>query len=383
MVPVDHPDGRVVCFIIPQAEGLPVNYEGVYYTRIGAQTKHMPALELQRLMAESKPARWLDEICLSGLTPLEVMNLLEVHRFYQMMKAPWPGDLDEVMQGLAAEGMLVPEQTRKEYAITKMGMLLLAKSFEGCPDDIAWKSVRIVKYKGKSNTDDILFDETFDKGLATGFDGMVDKAMSRMESHYERKGSQRHVIDFVPRDAVRELLANAIIHRDFNVAKKVLLEIFSDRVKITNAGQSLTAPERMIDKNQTRNMKLLEVMSKCGLSEDLGSGIDKVVEAVEYRHAPPPSFESQEGATEVTLYSEKFKMEREHLRVACYQHCALKHVRKQFMTNSSFRERLNLDEASARTVSKILSGLVEKKIIKKVSDNGDSKKYARYVPYWA
>lgn len=68
---------------------------------------------------------------------------------------------------------------------------------------------------------------------------------------------------------------------------------------------------------------------------------------------------------------------------ACYQHCVLQYVLRKQMTNQSLRERFGLSESSSNTVSQIINAATDQKLIKMDPNAPDSRRYARYIPYWA
>ena len=78
-------------------------------------------------------------------------------------------------------------------------------------------------------------------------------------------------------------------------------------------------------------------------------------------------------------------MDRDDRIRACYQHCCLRYVMNQKMTNQSLRERFKLPESKSGTVSQIISATVEAGKIKADSTGSGtvSKRYSRYVPIWA
>jgi ATP-dependent DNA helicase RecG len=68
---------------------------------------------------------------------------------------------------------------------------------------------------------------------------------------------------------------------------------------------------------------------------------------------------------------------------ACYQHCCLKYVMNEKMTNQSLRERFKLAEDRGATVSQIIAGTVEKQMIKAADPSQASTRYRSYLPFWA
>lgn len=68
---------------------------------------------------------------------------------------------------------------------------------------------------------------------------------------------------------------------------------------------------------------------------------------------------------------------------ACYQHCALKWVVSKRMTNQSLRDRFRFPESKAAITSQIIAATIEVGLIKPDQTVGGSRKYARYLPFWA
>ena len=67
---------------------------------------------------------------------------------------------------------------------------------------------------------------------------------------------------------------------------------------------------------------------------------------------------------------------------ACYQHCVLKYVIREKMTNQTLRERFHLKSHDSVTVTQIITATLDERMIKQ-DERIDSRKYAQYVPYWA
>ncbi len=70
---------------------------------------------------------------------------------------------------------------------------------------------------------------------------------------------------------------------------------------------------------------------------------------------------------------------------ACYQHCCLKYVMGEMMTNQSFRERLGISnsKASIDAVSRTITATLEKEMIQLNALENSSRRYAKYIPYWS
>jgi ATP-dependent DNA helicase RecG len=76
-------------------------------------------------------------------------------------------------------------------------------------------------------------------------------------------------------------------------------------------------------------------------------------------------------------------MDRNDRIRACYQHCALRWVMSERMTNQSLRERFDLAEDKAAIASQVIAATIEAGLIKPDESVGGSRKFARYLPFWA
>jgi ATP-dependent DNA helicase RecG len=190
-----------------------------------------------------------------------------------------------------------------------------------------------------------------------------------------------------PELAIRELVANALIHQDLNMrGDGPMVEIFSDRIEITNPGQPLIDPLRFIDEPpQSRNEALASFMRRMNMCEERGSGIDKVVFEVEFFQLPAPKFLVTENHTKVVLFAHRklSSMDRQDKIRACYQHACLLFVSNQRMTNATLRKRLSIQEQNYATASRIIGDTIQQKLVKPYDPESSSRKLASYVPFWA
>ena len=126
-------------------------------------------------------------------------------------------------------------------------------------------------------------------------------------------------------------------------------------------------------------------MRRMGICEEKSSGIDRVVHAAEVYQLPAPDFRAGHRRTVVAIYGPRpFEdMNREDRVRACYQHCALKWVMSERMTNQSLRERFHLPESKAAIASQVIAATIESGIIKPDEQVGAYRKFARYLPFWA
>ncbi len=164
-----------------------------------------------------------------------------------------------------------------------------------------------------------------------------------------------------------------------------MIEVYSDRVEISNPGEPVVPIERFIDGYQSRNERLADLMRRLHICEEKSSGIDKVVTAAEFYQLPAPDFRAGHQRTIVVIFGPKKleDMDRDDRTRACYQHCVLKWVMAERMTNQSLRDRFKLSESKSAIISQIISASLDARLIKPDEAVGASRKYARYLPFWA
>jgi ATP-dependent DNA helicase RecG len=164
-----------------------------------------------------------------------------------------------------------------------------------------------------------------------------------------------------------------------------MIEMYSDRIEISNPGIPSIKVERFIDEYRSRNEQLADIMRRFGICEEKGSGIDKVVSAAEVFQLPAPDFRVGDTRTTAVLFAHQnfADMSKTDRIRACYQHCCLLYVSNQRMSNQTLRERFRLSESQAATVSHIIGATKEASLIKTDESESNSTRYARYLHFWA
>lgn len=379
---VTHPDGRVLVFHIPsRPRGTAYHLDGKYLMRSGEALVPMSEDQLRRIFAEGEPD-WLEEHSKTGLDAQQVVELLDTQTFFELLKLPYPTERAGVIDRLLRERLI--DEIDGRYAVRRLGALTLAKKLADFPD-LARKAPRVVVYTGASKLETRL-DQTGTKGYAVGFQGLVHFIMSQLPQNEVIEDALRKEVKVVPEVVIRELAANALIHQDLSIGgASVMIEIYSNRVEISNPGEPLVPVERFIDGYQSHHERLADLMRRLGICEEKSSGIDRVVQAAEVYQLPAPDFRAGHRRMVVTIYGPRpfEQMDREDRIRACYQHSALKWVMSERMTNQSLRARFHLPESKSAIVSQIIAATIEAGLIKADEKVGGSRKFARYLPFWA
>jgi len=201
------------------------------------------------------------------------VQLLSTQTYFDLLKIPYPSNQEGVIDKFLTEGLIIKDKFT--YSITKLGAILFAKNladFEAAQR----KSVRVIVYKGNNKIETIR-EQIGSKGYAIGFEGIVDWINSQLPANEEIGKALRKETRMYPEIAIRELVANSLIHQDFAEKGFPMVEIYSDRIDISNPGNPLIKPERFIDEYVSRNEKLADLMRRMGFCEEKGSGLDKVI----------------------------------------------------------------------------------------------------------
>lgn len=376
-------DTYITLIKIPTASAAPVKFNGVEYIRIGSTTQKLaryPEKE-KHIWRNLGNSNFLKEIAKERLSVSEVSQLLSTETYFDMMGIPKPQNLLAEIDRFVSEGFV--QESEGTYSITNLGALLFAKDMNTFPT-VSKKAVRVISYKG-NNKLETLRDIHGQKGYAIGFEGVVSWVSGQLPENEEIGKALRKEVKIYPPIAIRELIANALIHQDFYAQGCPTIEIYSDRLEISNPGKPIIQANRFIDEYQSRNEELSDVMRRLGVCEEKGSGMDKVIASVELFQLPPIDILVQENRTIVSMYVYKTlgQMDNKEKVQACYQHACLKYVSNESMTNQSLRKRFGIDDKNAAIASRILKDAINSLLIKEEDPDSGSRKFKKYLPFWA
>ena len=379
-------EGRpVVVLEIPRAQGRPVQFQGVEFIRVGAYCQKLK----DHPQIEKDLWRVFDTTPFEAIVAAEradtdaVLSLLDYPSYFDLLGQPLPEGQDKILARFNEDRMIVPNQAG-HWDITNLGAILFAKNLDSFKS-LSRKAVRVIVYEGKDRLKTIR-EQVARKGYASGFEGLIE-FVNALLPHNEVIGQAlRRDVPMYPEPAIRELIPNALIHQDFSMTGSgPMIEIFANRMEITNPGLPLIDTQRFLDAPpRSRNEALASFMRRVGICEERGSGVDKVVFQTEFYQLPAPLFETVEGSTRAILFAHKTLRGMDHAdrSRACYLHACLRYVARNPMTNSSLRERFGIAEKNSAMASRIIREAMDDRLVKPY-DLKQGKKYAKYLPYWA
>lgn len=354
------------------------------YKRSAAQTVKMSSMEVALMIAGSHNISFEELVALSNATADETLNKLDYDAFFRMAFRNLPENKKAILDILADERFINTNPTNN-WNITNLGAILFARDIRQFKS-LKRKSVRIIVYKNSTRID-ALKEQEYDRGYAAGFEGLIKYVMDQLPVNEIIDHALREKTTMYPEIAIREFVANSLIHQDFSITGAgVMIEIFTDRIEITNPGAPLVEINRFIDTApRSRNEDIASILRRLNICEERGSGVDRAIAAIEVYQLPAPKFIRGEDYTKVIIYSHRqlTRMDKEDRVRACYQHCCLMYVSNQNTTNQSVRNRFNISESNYPMASRIIQETIQLGLIKYADPDSKSRKHANYIPYWA
>lgn len=374
----------VVLLEISRATRQPVRFKGTEFLRVGTYTKKL------KTFPEKERALWRifdqttfeDGMAAEHRDDAEVLKLLDYPAYFDLLKVPLPENRNGILSALAADD-LIRSCEAGGWNVTNLGAVLFARNLGNFPR-LRRKAVRVIQYRGAGRIKASKEREIV-KGYANGFDELINSITGLLPVDEIMTSALRKTVPRFPELAVRELVANALIHQDFFMTGTgPMVELFDDRIEITNPGEPLVDTRRFLDTPpKSRNETLASLMRRFGICEERGSGIDKVVFEVELAQLPAPLFEVPEGFTRTVLFAHKpfTRMNKNDRQRACYLHACLKYITGDCLTNASLRERFGIEAKNKASVSRYIREAVETGLIKP-DDGSRSRRWMKYVPFW-
>lgn len=382
---VEHPSGRVVLLEIPAAPGAPVSFQGIPYIRIGSATPKLTDYpeRYQQLIEALRPYRWEHGVARQYASGDEVLALLDYSQYFRLTNQPLPDNRAGIFDKLEADRLIVRD-VGERWNITNLGAIMFASHLGDFEASLARKAVRFVAYAGKNRATTVTHRHDGQKGYAVGFEGLVGYINDLLPKNEHIGKALREARPLFPELAIRELVANALIHQDMTVTGAgPQIELFADRIEISNPGAPLVKPERMIDlPPRSRNEALASLMRRMKMCEEQGSGLDKVLDAVELFQLPAPLLRAEDNSMQVVLYGPRSfaDMTPEERVRACYFHAVLKFLSGDKMKNATLCARLGIDPKNASQASGVINMALKAGLIR-VADPDHPR--AGYIPHWA
>jgi predicted HTH transcriptional regulator len=382
---VKHPKGNLVLLEIPATHTTPVEFDKTAYIRIGSATPRLSDFpeHYQKLISSLRAYNWEKAIAKSFVTEDEVVKLIDYPAYFKLTKQNLPANKKGILERLSADS-LIKKDVGGHWNITNLGAILFAENLDDFDTSLSRKGIRFVAYNGDNRAATVKQRIDGKKGYAKAFSGVVSYINNLLPVNELIGSTQRKPQLLFPEIAIRETIANALIHQDMTISGTgPLVELFDTRIEVTNPGKSLVQTDRMIDlPPRSRNEALASLMRRMEMCEEQGTGLDKVVISIEVNQLPPPKFQEMDNAMRVILFAPRSfaDMTVSERTRACYQHSIIKYLDGDKMKNATLCERFGIDKKNAAQASAVIKKALENKLIKAADPEHPR---GGYEPIWA
>jgi ATP-dependent DNA helicase RecG len=261
----------------------------------------MPQARYEKLLLDRAHGkrRWENELAegveLRDIDRDEVFRIVEAARSMGRLIGPVGTNLADILDRL---------KLRRDGRILQAAVVLFGKEFL---PDYPQCELRMARFRGTDKTE--FLDQ---RNVRAPAFKLLEEAQLFCQRHFPLPGKivpgqlQRVDKPLIPPDAMREILVNALIHRDYSIAGGAIsLAIFDDRVEVWSAGTYPTGitPEKLSKSHQSvqRNPIIADIFNRAGLIEKWGRGTNRVIDMCRQAKIAPPKFEEITGAAVVTF----------------------------------------------------------------------------------
>ena len=281
-------DGLEYIQIVVEPHSNPISYRGRFHYRSGSTKQVLKGAALTRLLLEKHGRTW-DDVPLPGVA----LGDLESRAFTELRRRGVDGDRlpRSILQ--ESDASVIDRLQLREGAYLKRAAVLL---FHPVPHRLVNEAyVKIGYFRGT----EILYQDIVQGDLFS----QIDRAMELLYSKYTRAlisydGIYRVETVPVPRDAMREAVTNAVMHRDYASPTSTQIRVYDDRISIGNAAQlppDWTAPSDQAMQSRPHNPQVAHAFFRAGMIEAWGRGIPRITELCREAGNPPPTWEVQPG----------------------------------------------------------------------------------------
>jgi ATP-dependent DNA helicase RecG len=373
--PIAQQTDNIYSIRVPRSIELHALSDGRVLIRSGTKNRPLGGQEILRL-ASTKTTGDFEAETVPGLTR-DVFSQQMIDEYLkkraERTKRPYNGKLEELLREIGA--------VDAEGQPTISGVLLFC---EYPQQWIPQSSVVFAKFVGKTPRGESgLAGYTRREELTGPLPRLIESAWnliwSEMAVSAVVKGLEREEKLEYPQFAVREAIVNAICHRDYRLkGRRIEIRMYSDRLEVISPGglPGFITVENIKDEHFSRNPRIVNGLFQWGYIEELGLGIDRMIEVMKQAGHQAPTFDARPYSFAVTLFNAREKQKPpEWTRNTNHRQArALQYIRENgSITNREYRQLCQ--SVSAETLRLDLVDMVEKNILVKIG----SKKGTHYI----
>jgi len=370
-------DHRQVLWItVPR--GLPHVYSmnGRYLERKGARTVSLSDRALRKLLVERGVLQF--EAQVPPGANMDDLDTQKVNGYIQTLDLPGDGNPEDILlwRGcLIQSSDSVEGNSPPEYCPTYAALLMFGKHPQRW---LPGATILAARFSGATMADRFI-KQDISGTLPEQLSQALAFVQANLRSVVRLVGLKREETSEYPLEAVRELLVNAVAHRDYNVqGDNIHLNIYADRIEVHSPGR-LPGPvnlENLLQARFSRNAVIVQILSDLGYVERLGYGLDRVVTSMRMYGLKAPQFEEVAGSFRVGLYRNAGDGLRSPLPVLRdFQDLALNPrqelalaflLRNRRITNSQYQELC--PDVSSETLRRDLVEMTAQNLLIKIGD---------------
>ena len=284
------------------SSNVPISYKGKYYYRSGSTMQEMNGAALQQFILKKMGRSW-DDMTNEGAT-LDDIDRKAVEYFLRkgieaqrISESELNSSTEEVLENL---GLVDDKGILKNAAILLFGKNPL-KFFP---------SVRFKIGRFGKDEADLMFQDVIEGNIIQ----MADRVMEALQAKYlvspvRFEGMQRYETLEIPKEALREILYNAIAHKDYT-GPDIQMHVYNDQIEIWNEGVLPEGYDENVlygkHSSKPRNRNIADTMFKAGFIDTWGRGYKKIREGFETAGIPTPKVQNFCGGVQVTIERTRF-----------------------------------------------------------------------------
>ena len=295
-------DGRAYIGVIIDSSNIPISYKGKYYYRSGSTMQEMNGVSLQQFILKKMGRSWDDII--NERATLDDIDRKAVEYFLRKgieAQRISESELNSSTEEVLANLRLIDDNG----GIKNAAILLFGKN--------PLKFIPSVRFKiGRFGIDeaDLMFQDVIEGNIIQ----MADRVLEVLQAKYlispvRFEGMQRYESLEIPKEALREILYNAIAHKDYT-GPDIQIHVYNNQIEIWNEG---ILPEGYDEdvlygkhSSKPRNRNIADTMFKAGFIDMWGRGYKKIREGFEKAGMSMPKVKNFCGGVQITIERSKF-----------------------------------------------------------------------------
>jgi ATP-dependent DNA helicase RecG len=293
---IPHPDcppgSRVLVFRVPPRPlGIPIKHDGRYWMRKEDSLVEMSEIRLQEIFAESGHDFSADECAGLALSDLDASAIEDFRRRW-ITKARKAEDLPlaERLSALDGEQLLIDAEALIAGKLTYAALILFGKA-QAVTRHLAQAEL-VFEYRSSGASGPAQERMEYRRGFFGFYDDLWDRVNKRNDKQDFQEGLFVTPISTFNERPVREAILNAVSHRNYQFGGSIFVRQYPRRLEIDSPGGfplGITV-ENIIDRQNPRNRRIAEILTKCGLVERSGQGMNLIYEELIKQSKPAPDF---------------------------------------------------------------------------------------------